>query len=52
MDLESLDSRNRLKKHESPRSQGRNSKGKLSAARLRQLKKSKNNLRKRLSEPN
>ena len=30
---------NRLKKHESPRKQGRNSKGKAASARLRQLKK-------------
>jgi len=29
----------RLKNHESPRKMGRNDKGKLSAARLRQLKK-------------
>lgn len=38
----------RLKNHESPRSMGRNSKGSLASARLRQLKKQRNTTRNKL----
>lgn len=40
----------RLKSHESPRKTGRNDKGKLAAARQRQLKKATGQLRKRLKD--
>jgi hypothetical protein len=39
-----------LKKHESPRKQGRNTKGKLASARLRQLKKKSKRLSQKLKE--
>ena len=41
---------NRLKKHESPRKQGRNAKGKAASARLRQLKKRDRLLAKKLKK--
>ena len=41
---------NRLKKHESPRKQGRNSKGKAASARLRQLKKRDKMLMRKLKQ--
>ena len=41
---------NRLKKHESPRKQGRNSKGKAASARLRQLKKRDKMLTRKLKQ--
>lgn len=40
----------RLKRHESPRRRGRNSKGKLAPAKLRQVKKKTKNDIKRLSK--
>ena len=41
---------NRLKKHESPRKQGRNTKSKVASARLRQLKKRNRLLAKKLKK--
>jgi hypothetical protein len=38
----------RLKSHESPRKMGRNSKGRVASARLRQVKKAQKSLREKL----
>ncbi len=40
----------KIKKHESPRKLGRNHKGKLSSARLRQLKKQRQLIRRKLND--
>jgi hypothetical protein len=49
--LKIVDIENRLKSHEQPNEKPkRNKKGKLAAARLRQLKKSRNKLREKLKD--